>query len=70
MSLDTRNACMYLPVLYYYGGSNYTWGSLRAYKGSYANTNLVNTTNCTIDSDPTSGNSRFKNLGATAIQGY
>ena len=66
---DTTNSYKYIHFFVYGNGSNYNWGYYRAYKGTYVTSNFLNGTNYYIDSDPTSGNPRFKNVNASTIQG-
>ena len=49
------------------GSSNIDY--IKIYSGTVSTSNLIYNTNYSIDSDPTTGNPRIKNLGLSNIQG-
>ena len=66
-SQDAVNLYRYVHI--FTTGNNNYFGKLYVYSGSTTTSNLVNGTDYTIDSDPTSGNTRIKNLNSSTIQG-
>ena len=66
-SQDAVNLYRYVHI--FTTGNNNYFGKLYAYSGSTTTSNLVICTDYTIDSDPTSGNTRIKNLKSSTIQG-
>ena len=59
---------MYLHVFIVYNGTGKVL-SVTPYTGTITTSNLVSGTDYSIDSDPTSGNTRIKNLKSSTIQG-
>ena len=68
-SSDANNLYLYLHVFIVYNGGTGKVLSVTPYTGTITTSNLVSGTDYSIDSDPTTGNTRIKNLKSSTIQG-